>query len=286
VTLQAMLTAAQQQLAQTLQLPASEARVEADILLREAMGRVSRAWLITHSEDSPNAAQQARFAALMARRLEGEPVAYILGRREFYGLSFGVTPAVLIPRPDTETLVDAALQKIPQNRPCRVLDLGTGSGAIAIAIASQRPNATVTAVDRSAEALAVAGANAERLAPGHVQLLVSAWFSTLDQESFDVIVSNPPYIAAADSHLAQGDLRFEPASALASGQDGLDDIRRIVRDAPSYLAGGGWLLLEHGYDQAERVGALLREAGFIAIGHAADLAGIQRVTLGRKPPGE
>ena len=164
-----------------------------------------------------------------------------------------------------------------------MLDLGTGSGAIAIAIASQRPQASVIAVERSDDALKVARHNAERLGTHNLRLLQSNWFSALAGQEFDVIVSNPPYIAAADPHLQQGDLRFEPPSALASGPDGLDDIRTIAAQAPAFLARGGWLLLEHGYDQAAQVAALLNQAGFEAIGHAADLAGIQRVTLGKLP---
>jgi release factor glutamine methyltransferase len=163
-----------------------------------------------------------------------------------------------------------------------VLDLGTGSGAIAIAIAVHRPLAKVTATDRSEAALEVARGNVERLSPGNVRLLRSDWFGALEGEVFNVIVSNPPYIAAADPHLSQGDLRFEPSGALVSGEDGLDDIRAIVAQAPAHLVCGGWLLLEHGYDQAERVAGLLQAAGFEDVGHAADLAGIARVTLGRK----
>lgn len=283
--LQALLAQAQRRLAETLELSADEARIEAQALLRHALDGVSRAWLITHAEQTPTAAEQASFDSLLQRRLQGEPVAYILGGREFYGLEFVVAPGVLIPRPDTETLVEAALRHIPQNRRWRILDLGTGSGAIAIAIAANRPLSAVVAVDSSEAALAVARENAERLGANNVRLLHSDWFSALAGEAFDIIVSNPPYIAAADPHLAQGDLRFEPRTALASGEDGLDDIRRIAAVAPAHLAQDGWLLLEHGYDQAERVADLLKEAGFTEIGHATDLAGIQRVTLGRYSSG-
>jgi release factor glutamine methyltransferase len=224
-----------------------------------------------------------RFLALLHRRLLGEPIAYILGRREFYGLEFRVGPGVLIPRPDTETLVEVALQRIPAQSSRRVLDLGTGSGAIAIAIAVHSPQAEVVAVDRSDAALEIAGRNAAALAPGNVHLLRSDWFSALHAQRFDVIVSNPPYIAADDPHLQQGDLRFEPPTALASGADGLDDIRRIIRETPDHLVAGGWLLLEHGYDQSGKVAELLRAGGFAEVGHATDLAGIERVTFGRKP---
>ncbi len=285
MNLQALLAQSRQHLATALDLPGSEAALEAQMLLRHAIGGVSRAWLISHDEQALTPEQQTRFDDLLSRRMRGEPIAYILGQREFYGLEFAVTPDVLIPRPDTETLVEAALRHIPTGQPCRVLDLGTGSGAIAIALAVHRPQAMVTAVDRSESAIDVARGNAGRLGLGtcHLRLLQSDWFSALQNETFEVIVSNPPYIAADDPHLRQGDLRFEPASALASGTDGLDDIRTIAAQATSHLAPGGWLMLEHGYDQAERVANLLKQQAFGEVGHAADLAGIQRVTLGRKP---
>ena len=245
--------------------------------------KVNRAWLISHAEQALTEAKASQFRALLNRRLQGEPVAYILGKREFYGMTFEITPAVLIPRPDTETLVDAALAHIPAGRPCRVLDLGTGSGAIAIALATHRPQASVTAVDASESALAVAQRNAEHLGTRNVRCMLSDWFGALPEAVFDVIVSNPPYIADGDPHLERGDLRFEPATALASGAQGLDAIRHLVAMAPRHLADRGWLLLEHGHDQAAAVAALMAAHGFEDIGHAADLAGIQRVTLGRKP---
>lgn len=296
MALQALLGQAKQQLATTLNLPANEAAIEAQILLRHALGDVSRAWLISHEEQALTPEQQALLEELLQRRLQGEPIAYILGKREFYGLDFSITPGVLIPRPDTETLVEAALLHIPPDRPCRILDLGTGSGAIAIAIAYHRPQATVTAVDRSEAAIKVARGNALRLlAPsplsssvegegvhvGNLRLLQSDWFSALQDEVFDVIVSNPPYVAATDPHLQQGDLRFEPTNALASGLDGLDDIRIIIAQAPPHLMQGGWLLFEHGYDQAALVAEMLKNAGFENVGHVADIAGILRVTRGR-----
>jgi release factor glutamine methyltransferase len=286
VTPQALLAAARQQLVQTLGLPADEARVDAQTLLRHALG-VSRAWLIAHADQVLDTKEVARFEYLLQHRLQGEPVAYILGNREFYGLDFSVAPGVLIPRPDTETLVEAALRLIPETSAgeqkglLRILDLGTGSGAIAIAIAVNRPEAVVTAVDQSEAAVTIARQNAEKLGITNLRLLQSDWFSALENEHFNIIVSNPPYIADADPHLSQGDLRFEPVSALASGPDGLNDIRQIVAAAPAHLERGGYLLLEHGYDQAERVAGLLKAAGFTEIGHATDLAGIQRVTLGR-----
>jgi len=281
MNVRALLFEAQGRIAQILALPDAEARIEAQALLRHALGDVSRAWLITHEQDVLQPTQIEQFQVFLARRLAGEPVAYILGMREFYGLEFKVSPDVLIPRPDTELLVELALERIPQPLPCRVLDLGTGSGAIAISIASQRPQVEVTAVDSSQAALAVARANAEKLQISNVHLLQSDWFAALGAESFDVIVSNPPYIAAGDVHLSQGDLRFEPASALASGADGLDSIRHIVSEVQRYLTLGGWLLLEHGYDQAQGVAGLLRDAGFNEVESRPDLAGVLRVTLGR-----
>jgi release factor glutamine methyltransferase len=279
-TIAQLLLEARRGIAAALTLPANEARIEAQALLCRALGDVTRAWLITHENDTPSATQAEIFATLLQRRLHGEPVAYVLGEREFYGLNFSVAPQVLIPRPDTETLVDAALDKIPLDQTCRVLDMGTGSGAIAIAIAKHRPLANVTAIDRSPAALAIARNNARQLGAGNVGFRLSHWFSALVNEKFDVIVSNPPYIAADDPHLSQGDLRFEPASALASGVDGLDDIREIISAAPHHLTTGGWLLLEHGYDQAEYVAALLREAGFGEVASVTDFAEILRVTQG------
>lgn len=281
MTPQALLTDARQRLKEALSLPPDEARSEAQILLCAALN-VTRAWLIAHAQQLLTDVQVSDFHKLLHRRLLGEPVAYILGRREFYGLDFAVAPGVLIPRPDTETLVEAVLARIPESAPLRILDLGTGSGAIAISIAVNRPRTQAIAADRSEAALKIARENASRLGATHLRFVTSDWFSALDGEIFDIIASNPPYIADADPHLGQGDLRFEPRNALAAGGDGLDDIRRIVRQAPAHLAPGGWLLLEHGYDQAQPVANLLKQAGFTEIGHAADLAGISRVTLGRK----
>lgn len=264
-----------------LGLDPSVSRLEAQILLCRTLGR-SRAWLIAHDRDPLTTPQVAAFQELLGRRLAGEPVAYILGEREFYGMIFKVTPAVLIPRPETELLVELALARLPQGSPARVLDLGTGSGAVALSIAAQRPQALVTAVDISSAALDVARENAQRLAVTNVRFLQGAWFAALPpQEKFDLIVSNPPYIAACDPHLTQGDVRFEPAGALASGTDGLDDIRTIVAEAPTYLLPGGWLLFEHGYDQAAACRVLLEQAGYVAVSSSTDLAGIERVTLGQ-----
>jgi len=271
------------QLETALSLDASTARIEVQILLQAVLG-VNRAYLLTHPERILTVNETARYGDLFARRLNGEPIAYLLGEREFFGLSFKVTPATLIPRPDTELLVEMALQRIPQRGRCRVLDMGTGSGAIALSIAHERPDALVVALDASEAALIVARENAQRLQIKNVQLLHSDWFAQLADEKFDLIVSNPPYIEADDVHLSQGDVRFEPLSALASGDDGLDDIRRIVVEAKSHLNAGGWLMFEHGYNQAARVRELLQVAGFFGVSSVLDLSGIERVTQGRLDP--
>ncbi len=269
---------AQKQISAELGLDTHEAKLEAQRLLQTALN-VNRAWLLAHENDAIQPNIHAAFEELLKRRLNGEPIAYILGKREFYGLDFIVTPDTLIPRADTETLGDAALKQIPFDKPCKVLDLGTGTGAIAIAISTERPQAQVTATDQSVAALAVAQANAKKLNADNVQFVLSDWFSALAGQTFDVIVSNPPYIAEQDEHLSQGDLRFEPRAALASGKDGLDDIRKIIQAAPEYLNPQGWLMLEHGYDQAEKVAGLMENAGFKSISSIADLSGILRVTL-------
>ena len=274
---------AQQQIANVLGLPSDEASIEIITLLQHCL-EVNRAWLISHESDVPEGQNLAKFEALLKRRLAGEPIAYIIGKREFYGMEFKVTPDTLIPRPDTETLVDAALGKIPQEKPYRVLDLGTGTGAIAISIAKYRPHAEVTAVDASSAALAVAQENAQNLEANNVQCVLSDWFASLKGQTFDVIVSNPPYIAEYDSHLSQGDLRFEPITALAAGEDGLQDIRQIISQARQHLESEGWLMLEHGYDQPEKVADLLKLSGFSAIYSCADLSGVCRVTLGQYLP--
>lgn len=277
-----LLLAAEQLKAQ--RIDAESAKLEAQLLLQHVLN-VNRAWLIAHHDDELNDFEMANFNALVKRRLKGEPIAYILGYREFYGLNLKVSPDTLIPRPDTETLVDAALAKITLKKDLSICDLGTGSGAIALAIAKNRPNAFVTALDASKAALTIAIENAQRLNITNVRFLLSDWFCALSQQNsplkFDVIASNPPYIEQNDVHLKQGDLRFEPVSALASGVDGLDDIRHIISQAPQHLNPHGWLLLEHGYNQAERVADLLSQAGFSAISHVQDLAGINRVTLGQ-----
>ena len=265
----------------TLELDASTARIEVQSLLQHVL-QVPRAYLLAHPERIPDVKQLASYEALLSRRLQGEPVAYLLGEREFFGLNFKVTPATLIPRSDTELLVELALQRPPQGKACSVLDLGTGSGAIALAIAHTRPDVAVTAVDASEAALEVARENARRMGVANVRFLRSDWFSALDGQRFDLIVSNPPYVATGDVHLTQGDVRFEPLSALASGADGLDDIRSIVSRAEAYLEHGGWLLLEHGYDQAARVRDIFQQNKFESIFSVKDIAGIDRVSGGVK----
>jgi release factor glutamine methyltransferase len=312
------------QLAQThltiyLNLSKDEAKFEVQLLLQHVL-KVNHAWLIAHTLDTVQDDIYRNFEALLKRRLNGEPIAYILGYREFFGLQLKVTADTLIPRPDTETLVEAALAKIPQivrqaqnerdlqtnheanlqplleqdllvparpelvkgcsNERFRILDLGTGSGAIALAIAKHSQNAQITAVDASQAALSIAIENAQHLNIKNVHFVLSNWFNALNDEKFDVIVSNPPYIEADDGHLTQGDLRFEPQSALASGADGFDDIRIIINHSPNYLKSNGWLMLEHGYNQAEYVAELLAQNGFHQISHVKDLAGISRVTIG------
>lgn len=267
-------------LARALGLQKREARLEARVLIARALD-VDHAWLIAHDTDPTTPSQQRAIESLIARRAAGEPVAYILGEREFFGLHLAVTPAVLIPRPDTELLVEAALQRLPEHTACSVLDLGTGSGAVAIALARKRPMADVVAVDASAEALAVAQANVPRLGVDNVQCVAGNWYSALGGKQFDMIVSNPPYIPAADPHLEMGDLRFEPRNALASGSDGLHDLRVIIDGAPAHLASGGWLLLEHGWNQGAACRALLETRGFSETRTLRDLAGHERVSLGR-----
>lgn len=298
-----VLTQAQQQLIQALQLSNIEARIEAQILLHSILSQATRAWLIAHENDALEANIHAEFQELLQRRLTGEPIAHIIGHREFYGLDLQVTADTLIPRPDTETLVEAALAKIVdrsfrqkseskdfetlasdfRRNDFTVLDLGTGTGAIALAIAKHRPQAEVVAIDASTKALAVAKNNAQRLAINNVSFQVSNWYDALESARFDLIVSNPPYIEQDDIHLQQGDLRFEPLSALASGMDGLDDIRHIVANALVHLKPQGWLMLEHGYNQAESVSNLMADIGLVDISTIQDLGGNDRVTIGKNP---
>lgn len=274
-------------------------RVDAQILLLHSLQRPQhdRAWLLAHDSDTLTPVQVAAWQDALQRRLQGEPVAYITGRKDFFGLTLTVDARVLDPRPDTETLVEWALTCLPEfktetrsestpapsNGSPRILDLGTGSGAVALALQHTRPDATVWAVDASEDALAVARANAARLQLG-VQFIASDWLNAVDIQHtgrFDLIVSNPPYVADGDPHLAA--LTHEPLQALTSGPDGLDDIRRIIAQAPACLAPGGWLLLEHGWDQAVPVQALLREAGFEQVQSRRDLGGMERCTGAAMP---
>ncbi|HSV78952.1 MAG TPA: peptide chain release factor N(5)-glutamine methyltransferase [Ramlibacter sp.] len=256
-------------------------RIDAHLLLLHLLGRpaADRAWLIAHDDESLTPAQEEAFLSLCRRRAAGEPVAYLVGEKEFFGLALQVDARVLVPRPDTETLVEWALDLLRGRAAPRVIDLGTGSGAIALAIQQARPDALVEAVDRSAAALAVAAANGRRLGLP-VRFRQADWLADA-AGPFDLIVSNPPYVAAGDPHLPA--LRHEPESALVAGPDGLDDIRRIAAEAPGQLRPGGWLLLEHGWDQAAAVRQLLAAAGLGDCLSRADLAGIARCSGGRRP---
>ncbi len=267
-----------------LGLDRREARLEAQILIARALG-VERSWLIAHDRDALTPDQAGAVEALITRRAGGEPVAYILGEREFFGRVFRVTPDVLIPRPETELLVEAVLDRLPPERPARVLDLGTGSGCIAISLALERPTAEVIGVDASAQALAVARENARRLGADQITWILSDWYDDLSVKNSDIVVGNPPYIASSDPHLQRGDPRFEPPHALAAGADGLAALRAIIAGAVTHLCSGGWLLLEHGLDQARAVADLMARHGFEEIQTLADLAGLDRVSLGRLAAG-
>lgn len=243
---------------------------------------VGAAQVAAYPERALSAEQAVRYTDWLERRAAGEPMAYLIGEREFYGRSFQVTPAVLIPRPETELIVDLVRARWMPGTTPRILDLGTGSGALAVTLALEIPAAQVMAVDLSPTALEVARANAAALGAA-VHFIESDWFAALDATGFDFIVSNPPYIAADDPHLAEGDVRFEPLAALAAGPRGLDDLCRICVAAPAFLAPGGWLLMEHGYDQSAVVRDLLVSAGFQEVASAVDLAGIERASFGRRP---
>ncbi len=253
-------------------------RLEATALLAHCLQQ-PRSYLFAHDdEDLPRKASKA-FAKLIKRRCKGEPYAYVIGQREFWSLELEVNPHVLIPRPDTECLVEAALKHIPPELPCLVADLGTGSGAIAVAIAKERPKARLMATDISSAALKVAKANGDRLAPSRIEFRKGDWLDCLSGERFDVIVSNPPYVAVRDPHLA--DLPYEPKKALVAGADGLDELSRLIPDAPDHLRKGGWLLVEHGSDQGEQVRELFQQSGFSNITTRFDLGGNERVTQGQ-----
>ena len=271
-----LLTAAAQALA------GPDARREAELLLAHAL-RQPRAWLYAHAGDPVDSTTSTALRSLLQRRAAGEPLAYLTGTRAFWTLDLEVSPAVLIPRSETECLVELALQRLPEDKAMRVADLGTGSGAIALTLARERPFVQVLATDTSSAALAVARGNAARLGVDNIGFARGDWCAALGAAAFDLIVSNPPYIAAGDPHLAIGDLRFEPAVALVAGDDGLDAIRIIVRDAIRHLRPGGWLLLEHGWEQGPAVRDLLAAAGFAQISGERDLEDRERVSLGRCP---
>jgi release factor glutamine methyltransferase len=268
--------------AERLQSLSDSARLDAELLLCHVLGK-PRTYLYTWPEKALSEAQSAALSALLARRERGEPVAHILGQREFWSLALAVTADTLIPRPETELLVEAALARIPNDARWRIADLGTGSGAIALALASERPHCRIVAVERSPEALAVARGNAERLQLTNVEFLAGSWFEPLAAQRFELIVSNPPYIPEDDPHLQQGDVRFEPLSALVSGSLGLDDIRHLITGAPEYLQAPAWLLLEHGYDQGEAVTSLMLAAGYTEVSDLQDLQGHGRIAVGRLP---
>lgn len=278
-TIAGLLDDATVRIAAALGLEKREARLEARVLAG-FVWNVGPAWLIAHDTDTPDPEHARAFAGLLEQRLAGKPIAYLTGVREFYGRPFRVTADVLIPRPETELLVEQALLHLPPGRPLRVLDLGTGSGCVAVTIALERPHAVVTAVDRSPAALALAQDNACVL-NASVRFVLSDWFAALGAEQFDLIVGNPPYVAAVDPHLSSGDVRFEPIGALASGTDGFNDLRRIIEDAPAHLVPGGWLWLEHGFEQGDVSQRLLREAGMQEVQTRLDAAGLPRISGGK-----
>ncbi|MCD4559960.1 peptide chain release factor N(5)-glutamine methyltransferase [Lelliottia nimipressuralis] len=264
------------------ELSSSESpRRDAEILLEHVTGK-ARTYLLAFGETLLTPEQEAQLAALLARRKTGEPVAHLTGEREFWSLPLYVSAATLIPRPDTECLVEQALARLPDG-PCRILDLGTGTGAIALALASERPDCQVTAVDVMPDAVALAQRNLARLGFSNVQINQSSWFSALAQHAFEMIVSNPPYIDEHDPHLSQGDVRFEPLTALVAANDGLADIEHIITTAREYLVPGGWLLLEHGWTQGAAVRALFSAAGYASVETCRDYGGNERLTLGKKP---
>ncbi|WP_296257862.1 MULTISPECIES: peptide chain release factor N(5)-glutamine methyltransferase [unclassified Pseudomonas] len=258
------------------------ARLDVELLLAAALGK-PRSFLHTWPERIVSTEAAQTFEGYLQRRRTGEPVAYILGQQGFWNIDLEVATHTLIPRPETEMLVETALELLPGAIPHRLLDLGTGTGAIALSLAKDRPQWEVTAVDRVEQAVALAERNRQRLHLDNAQVLASHWFSAVQGLRFDLILSNPPYIASDDPHLAEGDVRFEPSSALVSGSDGLDDLRLIVSQAPEHLEAGGWLLLEHGYDQGPAVRELLNHHGFEQIQTRRDLGDHERITFGRVP---
>ncbi|HEY3858748.1 MAG TPA: peptide chain release factor N(5)-glutamine methyltransferase [Gammaproteobacteria bacterium] len=253
--------------------------LDAELLLCAVLGK-DRGYLRSHPEATLDAIQAARYAELTAARARGEPIAYLTGKREFWSMELKITPATLIPRPETELLVEQALDLIPPTADWEILDLGTGSGAIALALAKERPRCRIQATDFSAEALAVAADNAKQLGLSNIAFLQGDWYTPVSGRHFSLVVSNPPYIGLSDPHLTQGDLRFEPSQALASGADGLDDIRRIVAGAPVHLQDGGTLMLEHGFEQGAQVRGLLQAAGLVLTRSVRDFSGHERISMG------
>lgn len=254
-------------------------RRDAEILLEHVTGK-ARTFILAFGETALTADQHAQLSALLSRRKAGEPVAHLTGEREFWSLPLYVSAATLIPRPDTECLVEHALVRLPATA-CRILDLGTGTGAIALALASERPDCQVTAVDVMPDAVALALRNVARLGFNNVKIQQSSWFDALVGQQFDMIVSNPPYIDERDPHLSQGDVRFEPLTALVAAEEGLADIAHIVTVSRQYLTAGGWLLIEHGWTQAEAVRALFTQAGYERVETCQDYGGNDRLTLGK-----
>ncbi|MBD8204468.1 peptide chain release factor N(5)-glutamine methyltransferase [Pseudomonas viridiflava] len=270
-------------LLRSAELPDSPtARLDAELLLAAALGK-PRSFLHTWPERIVSTEAALAFAGYLQRRRTGEPVAYILGQQGFWKLDLEVAPHTLIPRPETEMLVEAALELVPAFAPAQVLDLGTGTGAIGLALANDRQQWKITAVDRVLEAVELAERNRQRLQLDNAEVLNSHWFSALEGRQFDLIISNPPYISEADPHLSMGDVRFEPGSALTAGPDGLDDLRTIISEAPAHLSPGGWLLLEHGYDHGPAVRELLIRHGFERIQTRRDLGEHERITFGCVP---
>lgn len=264
------------------QLQASESpRRDAEILLGFVTGK-ARTFILAFGETPLTGEQQEQLAGLLARRVRGEPVAHLIGEREFWSLPLFVSPATLIPRPDTECLVEQALARLPA-APCRILDLGTGTGAIALALASERPDCQVTAVDLIPDAVALAQRNADHLGIRNIEIVQSRWFSALEGQQFSLIVSNPPYIDAQDPHLAQGDVRFEPLSALVAADNGLADLHTLIKEAPRYLLPQGWLLLEHGWQQGAAVREIFARYGWQQVETCRDYGDNERLTLGRRP---
>lgn len=282
-TLGPTLRDARSRLVATLALEMDVAALEAHVLLGYVLNK-PRAYLLAHPEARLSRVDHAHFSALLTRRLQGEPIAYLVGQREFYGLTFAITPDVLIPRPETELLVELALECMPPDRPLRVLDLGTGSGAIAVTLAKHRPQAQITALDISPRALDIARANAARHQARHITFIESDWFTALPPHTsrFDLIVANPPYIVDNDPHLLCTDIRFEPAMALRAGPEGLDAIRHITQFSGHHLNVNGHLLLEHGYDQQRACAAILSSQKFSAVTCHRDLGKQARVSLGKK----